>query len=150
MKSRIGIETLVGLFMIAGFACAVYLTVKLGDVPLLANQTYELSALFSSTSGLKKGAQVEISGVKVGKVASIGLDPVTYSSVIKMAVEQNVKIPEDTIASIKTAGIIGDKYVELKPGASETYLKSGEKIRDTEGSLDLEGLVSKYIFEKKE
>lgn len=150
MKSRLGIDTLVGIFMIAGFACAIYLAVKLGDIPLFSNPTYEITALFSSTSGLKKDAQVEISGVKIGKVTYIGLDPNTYSSLIKMSIDNDIKLPDDTIASIKTAGIIGDKYVELKPGASDHYLKPGDKIRDTEGSLDLEGLVSKYIFEKKE
>lgn len=147
--SRIKIDTMVGLFLVAGFLCFAYLAIKLGDVPLLGENTYDIVAYFTSTSGLKEGADVDIGGVKVGKVKKIVLDQRTYEAKVILAIEKGINIPSDTIASIKTSGIIGDKYISLKPGASEKYLKNGGKITDTEAAIDIEELISKYIFEKQ-
>ncbi|MGB9712313.1 MAG: outer membrane lipid asymmetry maintenance protein MlaD [Dissulfurimicrobium sp.] len=147
--NRIKIDTIVGLFLIGGFICFAYLAIKLGDVPLLGENSYNVTAYFTSISGLKEGADVDIGGVKVGKVKKITLDQNTYEAKVILAIKNGVKIPSDTIASIKTSGIIGDKYISLKPGASEKYLKDGSKITDTEAAIDIEGLISKYIFEKQ-
>ncbi len=146
---RINVETVVGLFLVAGFACFAYLAARLGDVNLLGAQNYHVKAYFSSVAGLKPGASVEIAGVNVGKVSEIDLDQETYEALVTLEIEKDVKIKDDTIASIKTAGIIGDKYVSLKPGGSDTYLKDGDVIADTESAIDIEELVSKYIFEKE-
>ncbi len=145
---RINVETVVGVFLVAGFACFAYLAVRLGDVNLFGTQYYRVKAYFASVAGLKPGANVEIAGVKVGKVSDIDLDQETYEALVTLEILKGVQIQDDVIASIKTAGIIGDKYVSLKPGGSDTYLQDGDMIQDTESAIDLEELVSKYIFEK--
>ena len=143
---RFGIETAVGLFLIIGFLCFTYLSVELGEIPLFGSNDYVLTARFNSVSGLKDGAIVEISGVKVGKVAGISLED--YQAVVRMLIHQWVKIQEDSIASVRTQGIIGDKYIKISAGGADQYLKPGGEIRDTESALDLEELVSKYIVGK--
>ncbi len=146
---RINIETIVGLFLVAGFVCFAYLAVRLGDVNLFGSKFYHLKAYFTSVAGLKQGADVEMAGVNVGRVSDITLDQQTYEAIVTLEIRQGVKVQEDVIASVKTAGIIGDKYISLKPGGSDIYLKDGDIIQDTESALDLEELVSKYIFEKE-
>ncbi|NOY54287.1 MAG: outer membrane lipid asymmetry maintenance protein MlaD [Deltaproteobacteria bacterium] len=147
---RLNIETAVGVFVILGFLCFAYLSIKLGGVELWGNnKTYTVDARFDSIAGLKVGAYVEIGGVKVGKVASIRLDPKEYEAVVDMSINKKVKLQDDSIASIRTAGIIGDRYVSITPGGSEDYIKPGGEITETESAINLEELVSKYIFEKK-
>ncbi len=146
---KLSVETAVGAFLIAGFASFAYLAVRLGDLPFFPSDTYTITAAFTNVSGLKKGADVVLAGVTVGKVTEITLDQKNYEAVVSMAIHNGIRLQDDAIASIKTAGIIGDKYVGLKPGASETILTDGGYIFDTESSIDIEELVSKYIFEKK-
>ncbi len=147
--SRINLESVVGLFLVAGFVCFAYLAVRLGDVNLFGSDAYHVKAYFTSVSGLKQGASVEMAGVKIGRVSRIALDPKTYEAIVTMELQPKVKIQEDSIASIKTSGIIGDKYVSIKPGGSDEYLSDGGIIQDTESALDIEELISKYIFGKK-
>lgn len=146
---RLNVELAVGLFMIAGFLCFVYVSIKLGDVDLFREDTYPLQAGFGSISGLKQGADVEIAGVKVGKVTRIRLDSEDYEALVEMSIDSNYRLQEDSIASIRTAGVIGDKFVSLAPGGSEDYLQPGDRIWDTESSVSLEELISKYIFEQE-
>ncbi len=140
------LETGVGVFVLIGLACIGYLTVKLGKMELLGENFYPVNAKFFSVSGLKKGATVEMAGVQIGQVESIELDTDRYVADVKMKIQKDVKITEDTIASIKTAGLIGDKFVKLSPGNSEIYLEPGEVIIDTESALDIEELVGKFVF----
>jgi phospholipid/cholesterol/gamma-HCH transport system substrate-binding protein len=147
--NRLNIEFAVGLFMIIGFLCFVYVSIKLGDVDLFERETYPLHAKFGSISGLKEGADVEIAGVKVGKVTNIQLDGNEYEALVELSINGDYRLQEDSIASIRTAGLIGDKFISLAPGGSEKYLKPGDQIRDTESSVSLEELISKYIFEKE-
>ena len=142
-------EFAVGLFMIAGLLCFVYISIKLGDVNLFEEDKYMLQARFGSISGLKKGADVEIAGVKVGKVTDIALDGGDYEALVKLSMDSKFRIQNDSIASIRTAGVIGDKFVSIAPGGSEDYLKPGDSIRETESAVSLEELISKYIFEKE-
>lgn len=144
---KLGIEFVVGLFMLAGFAAFFYMAIKMGDIGVFDKQTYTVSARFMNSSGLKEGGVVELAGVSVGKVAKIELDPEMYESVVMLEIQDNVKLQEDTIASIRTAGIIGDKYIKLTPGGVDEYLVDGDEIIETESALDIEELVSKYIFE---
>lgn len=146
---KFSVETAVGLFMVGGFLCFAWLSVRLGDVDLFGGSTYAVSARFGSISGLKEGAEVEIAGVKVGKVAGIHLDPADYDAIVTFAIEPEVKISSDSIASIRTAGIIGDRYVDISPGGAEDYIGPGGVIEETESAINLEQLISKYIFEKK-
>ncbi|GAB4281986.1 MAG: outer membrane lipid asymmetry maintenance protein MlaD [Deferrisomatales bacterium] len=146
---RFNVETGVGLFLVIGFLSFAYLSVKLGDVQVFGEDTYRVTARFGSVSGLKEGAVVEVAGVRVGTVERITLDPEHYEAVVELAVEKGGRLPADTIASIRTAGIIGDKYVKLSPGGSEEMIEPGGEIFETESAINLEELVSKYLFESR-
>ncbi len=142
------LETAVGVFMLIGLLCVGYLTVKLGNIQMLGPKQYTLEARFNSVAGLKAGAAVEISGVSVGSVSKIWLDHERQVADVRLSIDSNVQITEDVIASIKTAGLIGDKYINLSPGGSDVILKNGEMITDTVSAVDLESLISKYVFGK--
>ncbi|WP_305042622.1 outer membrane lipid asymmetry maintenance protein MlaD [Geoalkalibacter sp.] len=146
---RFNVEVSVGLFLVLGFLCFAWLAVKLGDVRLFGDTSYRVTARFGSISGLKPGAQVEIAGVKVGRVARISLDPERYDAVVELAMDRDVRLTEDSIASIRTAGIIGDRYVSISPGGAMDYIEPGGRIHETESAINLEELISKYIFESK-
>ncbi len=143
---RLDIEFAVGLFVLAGILCLGYLSVKLGKMEVIGGGGYEIQALFSNSGGLKTGASVVISGVEVGRVKRISLED--YQAKVVMVLTEDVKIQEDAIASIKTKGLIGEKYVEITPGASDIVLKPGERIRDTQPAVDLEQLISSFVFGK--
>ena len=146
---RMNLEMIVGLFLLTGFASFSVIAIKMGDIRLFMQDSYPVTAKFVSISGLKEGAVVELAGVKVGKVTGIDLDGGDYEAVVHMDIDKNVHLSDDSIASIRTAGIIGDRYVKLTPGGSDDYLKPGDEITETESAINLEELVSKYIFEKK-
>lgn len=144
---KINIETGVGIFVIVGMLCLGYLSVKLGDVSLFGTEQYVLKARFANISGLKEGSTVELAGVKIGKVAKIHLDD--YEALVEMLIDPDVKLQEDTIASIRTQGIIGDKYIKIKTGGSDEIIEENGEIFETESALELEELVSKYMFENE-
>jgi len=141
------LELTVGMFMIIGLACFSYLAISVGGVDWFNDKSYLLKARFNSISGLKQGAVVEIAGVKVGKVEKITLDNGEYEAIVELSLDNGVKIQDDSIASIRTAGIIGDRYVNIKPGGSEELIEAGGTIIETESAISLEELISKYIFE---
>ncbi|MEA3411507.1 MAG: outer membrane lipid asymmetry maintenance protein MlaD [Pseudomonadota bacterium] len=144
---RINLELAVGLFLLVGIGCVAWIAVQLGDVGLLPDRTYPLTARFVSISGLKDGATVELAGVRIGRVSRIDLDGEDYEAVVEITIDEGVRLQEDTIASIRTQGIIGDRFIKLSPGGSDDYLQPGEEIADTESAILLEELISKYIFE---
>ncbi len=144
---KINIETGVGIFIILGLLCLAYLSVKLGDVNLFGTEQYTVKARFANVSGLKEGATVEIAGVTVGKVSKIRLND--YEADVELLIDPEVKLQEDIIASIRTQGIIGDKYIKIKTGGAEEYIENDGEILETESAIELEELVSKYIFEKE-
>ena len=139
-------EFVVGVFVLVGILCLSYLSIKLGKLELIGGNVYEVIAQFNSASGLKPGSAVEIAGVEVGRVRAITLDE--DRAAVTLAVNDNVKLYTDTIASIKTRGIIGEKFLSLSPGGGGDPLKPGDTIRDTESGLDLEELVSQYVHGK--
>ena len=141
---RFDLELVVGLFMVAGVASLGYLAVRLGRFELFGGSHYRLEAVFSNAGGLKAGASVAIAGVDVGQVRSIALDD--YQARVVMSIDQGVAIQEDAIASIRTRGLIGEKFVAVTPGGSDVVLKPGDKMRETEPAIDLETLISKYVF----
>jgi phospholipid/cholesterol/gamma-HCH transport system substrate-binding protein len=143
---RAKLELVVGVFVLIGLACLTYLSVKLGKLEVIGGNNYVVEAEFTSASGLKSGASVEIAGVEVGRVKGISLQG--DRAMVALAIQDGVKLYTDSIASIKTRGIIGDKYVALSLGGGGDPLKAGEKIRDTESGLDLEELVSQYVHGK--
>lgn len=144
---RFNVEIAVGIFVLAGILCLAYLSIKLGKMEMIGGSGYKIEAVFSNSGGLKNGASVVISGVEVGRVKSIGLDS-DYQAKVVMVLPEKIKIQEDAIASIKTKGLIGEKYVEITPGASDIVLKPGERIRDTQPAVDLEQLISSFVFGK--
>ncbi|MEW6418191.1 MAG: outer membrane lipid asymmetry maintenance protein MlaD [Nitrospirota bacterium] len=145
--NRFTTETIVGLFMILGLVSLAYLSIRLGDVRIFGTNAYVVKARFANISGLKEGSGVEIAGVTVGKVESISLD--NYEALVKLLIQPGVKLQEDSIAAIRTQGIIGDKYVKILPGGSDEHIRPNGEIIETESAIELEELVSKYIFEKK-
>ena len=117
-----------------------------GEVPWITGaKTYMLNAEFNNISGVKEGADVQIAGVTVGKVRGLHLNK-DHMAVVSMQLDKNIAIPEDSIASVKSQGIIGDKYIQITLGGDETMYKPGESILDTESSVDLESLISKFAF----
>ncbi len=140
-------ELMVGIFMLAGIIAITFLALRMGDVALFDNDEYIIKARFTSASGLKEGAYVEMAGVTVGKVKQIYFNPETYLADVDISLQNNIKMPDDSIASIRTSGIIGDKFVKISAGGSDAYLEPGMEIVETEPSINLEELISKYIFE---
>ena len=147
MNEKQHTEILVGIFILVGIIVITFLALRMGDFGLLNNTQYIIKAEFTSASGLKKGAHVEMAGVSVGKVKNIIFNPETYLAEVYIAIENNIKIPEDSTASIRTAGIIGDKFLKISAGGSETIIEKNMSIVETEPSINLEELISKYIFE---
>lgn len=145
---RSSVEIAVGVFVVIGILCVGYLTIRLGEVSWFGDDTYSVFGRFESVSGLKTGASVEIAGIPVGKIHAITLDHKRQMAMVEMKINAGVAITDDVIAAVKTAGLIGDKFVKLTPGGSPDMLKPGDIIVDTESALDIEELVSKYVFGK--
>ena len=143
---RFDLELMVGLFLIAGIVCLGYLSIRLGRMEILGSQGYEIYGIFSNTGGLKSGSTVAIAGVQVGRVKEISLQD--YQARVVMSLPFKVKVQEDSIASIKTRGLIGEKYVEITPGASEEILDAGNRIRETQPPVDFEQVISNFVFGK--
>ncbi len=138
----------VGIFMLIGIACVGYLTVQLGKMQWLGDNFYALNARFKSAEGLKTGSQIDIAGVKVGQVGSIQFDPKRQMALVQLKIQKDIVLTDDVIASVKTSGLIGDRYIKLSPGGSDVVLKPGDQITDTESAIDFEDLISKYVFGK--
>jgi len=144
--SRGNIELLVGLFVLIGLASLTYLALHLGELELFSHG-YRVYAVFDNISGLKTGAPVEVAGVEVGKVEAVEMTP-DFRAKLTLKLDTKVVLKEDTIASIRTKGIIGDKFVKLTPGFSDKVIPPGGTIRETESVLELEELISKYVHGK--
>ena len=143
-RSRVNVT--VGIFMLLGILALGYLSIKLGRVSLFGTGGYIVTVDFPSVGGLKSGSTVEIAGVEIGRVENIGL--ADYQARVTLRVHNGVKLQEDAIASIKTKGLIGEKYVRVSPGGSDKLIQPGGKIREVEAPVDFEELLSKYIFGK--
>lgn len=139
------IEFVTGLFVLAALVAVFYFALQIGGVRLGGGDSYELNARFTSVAGVREGTRVEIAGVPVGTVRSIELDEDFYV-IIKIELPNEIQLDDDTIASIKTAGLIGDRYVNLLPGGSGISLEPGDLILDTEAPLDIEGLISRFAM----
>lgn len=143
---KYSMETSVGIFVLIGLLAVGYLTVKLGKMELLGGDYYILHARFTNVQGLKTGSFVNMAGVQIGQVQDISLEVDRAIAIVDLKIDKKVPVDEFAIASIKTSGLIGDKYVKITPGGSDQYLKAGDTITDTESAIDLEELISKYIF----
>ncbi|MFI3270861.1 MAG: outer membrane lipid asymmetry maintenance protein MlaD [Pseudomonadota bacterium] len=139
-------ETIVGIFVLIGILCVSYLTIKLGRMEVLNDNGYTIEARFASVSGLRSGAEIQIAGVSVGRVSNISLEPESQMALVTMVINKEVQLSDDVIASVKTSGLIGDKYIQLSPGGSFDVLEDGDEVSETESAVDIEELISKYVF----
>ena len=140
------IDVVVGLFFVVGFVAMGWLALQLGEVPWLTeSRTYTLMAEFDNISGVKSGADVQVAGVKVGTVGKLSLSDDDVAMVV-MQIDRSLEVPVDSIASVKSQGIIGDKFIQLSLGGDEKNFQPNEVIRDTESAVDIESLISKFAF----
>lgn len=146
MKQQSKLEFIVGLFVLLGLIAVAYLTIKIGSGSLFGGPTYKLEARFTNVSGLNAGSSIVVAGVTVGKVDAIRVDPEDFSAIVEFVIDAGIKLSTDSMASIKTSGLIGDKYILLAPGADDTYLQPGERITMTESTVDIESLIGKIAF----
>ena len=138
-------DFLVGLFVLMGLAAIAYLSLSVGGLAYSGPGGLHLWALFDQTGGLKPRAPVVISGVKIGQIVKISLDKQTVRARVDMDLDASLQLPTDTVASIQTAGILGDRYVSLQPGGEETVLKDSDQIAFTESAVILERLIGKFM-----
>jgi phospholipid/cholesterol/gamma-HCH transport system substrate-binding protein len=140
------LEIVVGLFLVLGFAAFGWLALQLGEVSWLGEgSTYTLYAEFENVSGVKAGAEVQIAGVTVGSVTELRLSKDDFA-VATLKLNKDIHLAKDSMASVKSQGIIGDKLIQITPGGDEEMYQAGDVIVDTESSLDLESLISKFAF----
>ena len=140
---RFNLEVIVGLFVILGLCALAYLSVRLGQLQIGQGNTYDLTAVFPTVAGLREGATVEIAGVQVGRVQDIQL--ADYAAAVTLRIDKQVQLQEDAIASIRTRGLIGEKYVRVSPGGSERLLTAGGRLREVEPPIDIETLIGHFI-----
>jgi len=138
------VETLIGAVVIAvatAFLYFAYTTTNTGGL-----SGYEVTARFSSADGIAAGADVHLHGIKIGTVSSLNLDPKTYLAVVHLSIKNNVKIPDDSSIKVTSSGLLGSSYLSVQPGGSETALKPGGEILNTQGSVDLMSLIGRAIY----
>ena len=143
---KLNIELVTGIFVVLGIICLTYLALTVAGVSLGGSSGYNLTARFTSTSGLREGAVVEAAGVRIGTVSNIEFDPQRYEAIVQLQINEGIPVQEDAIAAVRTQGIIGEKYISIIPGGFEETLTDGDEIFETESSVSLEELVSRYIF----
>jgi phospholipid/cholesterol/gamma-HCH transport system substrate-binding protein len=142
-------ETLVGLFVLLGLAALFFLALKAANLGNFNTEaTYPITARFDNIGGLKVRAPVRSAGVTVGRVTAITLDPKTFQGVVSMDIRQGFRFPKDSSAKILTAGLLGDQYVGLEPGAEEANLAVGATITQTQSALVLENLIGQMLFNR--
>ena len=122
------------------------MAVKLGNVSLVGDNTKTYYAPFSTVSGLRVGNSVEMLGMEIGRVAAFQMDQEKLQAIVTIQVDKKVEVYDDAIASIKTAGLIGDKFINIDPGGGGDLLADGDTIIETESPVDLGELISKYAF----
>jgi phospholipid/cholesterol/gamma-HCH transport system substrate-binding protein len=144
------IEIVVGVFVALGIAALFMLAMKVSNLSNLgADEGYELQARFDNIGGLKVMSPVSVAGVRIGRVASIEFDQNRYEAVVKMIIDPDFnRLPKDTSASIYTAGLLGEQYISLEPGADEVFLHAGDQVKLTQSSLVMEQLIGQFLFDK--
>jgi phospholipid/cholesterol/gamma-HCH transport system substrate-binding protein len=137
-------EIVAGVFVLVGLVVLAYLSISIGGLRLGGHHRYQVSARFSNIGGLKARAPVKIAGVTVGEVGSIRL--ADYFAEVTIDVDREVSLPKDTIASVTTAGLLGEAYVSLSPGAADEDLRPGGRITQTEPALNIADILGRYAF----
>ncbi len=136
-------EFFVGLFMALGILCLAFLSIRIARNELFAANGYEVEAVFTNCNGLRNGSAIMIAGVEIGRVKEITLQD--YEARVILKLQPDVALQKDAIASIRTKGLIGEKYIEITPGAADQIIPHGGTLHGTEPAMDLEGLISKFV-----
>ena len=140
------LETTVGVFVLAGLAAVAWLAVKIGAGSLMGADTYLVRARFTNVAGVNPGSNVVISGVTVGRVEAVHLNLDNFAAIVDMRVRTDIKLATDTLVSVKTSGLIGDKYLAVRPGVDDEIVGPGGLLVETESTVDIESLISRFAF----
>jgi phospholipid/cholesterol/gamma-HCH transport system substrate-binding protein len=143
---KYAMETTVGIFLVFGLLCIGYMTVKLGHVSLLGDNTYSLFARFTTVSGLRAGSPVDMLGIEVGRVGRLTMDQKDQKAVVEIKIQKDIKVYDDAIVSIKMEGLIGDMFLSIDPGGAGKLLGPGGTITETQPAVDIVDLIGKYAF----
>ena len=143
---KYAMETTVGIFLVFGLLCIGYMTVKLGHVSLLGDNTYSLFARFTTVSGLRAGSPVDMLGIEVGRVGRLTMDQKDQKAMVEIKIQKDIKVYDDAIASIKTEGLIGEMFLSIDPGGAGKLLEPGGTITETQPAVDIVDLIGKYAF----
>lgn len=140
-------DTLVGLFVACGIAALFFMAMQISNLSSFSNsEAYSISARFENSGGLKVKSPVLVAGVRIGRVADISIDKESYESIVKMDIESQYNLPDDTSASIFTAGLLGEQYVSLEPGGSEDFIEANGAIDITQSAIVLEEVIGQFLF----
>ncbi len=149
MMSRTTLDLWVGIFVALGFAALIFLAMQVGNFSgLNSAETYHVEAPFDNIGGLKVRAPVKSAGVLVGRVTSIRFDPEVYRAVVDLEIDRRFEFPKDTIATINTAGLLGEQYVGLEPGGDIAMLDNGDRVLITQSAVVLEKLIGQFMFNR--
>lgn len=143
-KSKV--ETTVGIFLLVGVLCLAYMAIKLGHISLLGDKSYPLYARFTSVTGLRRGSSVYIMGLKCGQVTQLNLDQENHQVIVELHIQKGIKVYDDAIVSVKTEGVIGEKYLDLDPGGAGEILPAGGTITETQAAVEIIDLIAKYAL----
>ena len=148
---RTTLDLWVGIFVVAGLAALAVLALKVGNLSTYnMSETYQVQAYFSNIGGLKSQASIKSSGVLIGRVTEISLDPKRYEAKVTMTIDKRYQFPKDTFANILTSGLLGEQYIGLIPGGEEEFLKAGDEIKKTQSAVVLEDLIGRFLYSKAE
>lgn len=149
MQSYRKTEITVGIFVFLGIMAMAWMAIKLGQVGGLGSSGYNVSATFDDAGGLRAGADVMLAGVSIGRVASVQLYE-QDQALLQLEIQQGTELTTDAIAAVRTKGIIGERYVRISQGANDKIIKDHGEIEETESAINIEDLISKYIFSSAE
>ena len=151
MQQSKALEFLVGLFVASGIVALFFLAMHVSNLnPLAAEAGYTITARFENSGGLKIKSPVNMSGVRIGRVSNISFDSETYESVVEMHIEKQYDtLPDDTSASILTAGLLGEQYIGLSAGGSDEFLEDGGTLDFTQSALVLENMIGQFLYQDK-
>jgi len=149
-SKRRGIETLVGLFILAGMAALAVLAVQVSSVGAIgAGGTYTVTGSFQNVGSLKSQAPVNMAGVRIGRVTAIELDPETYQARVQLAIANEYdNLPADSSASVQTSGLLGEKFISMEPGGMPTPLTDGDELMLTQSALVLEDIIGQFLYDQ--
>jgi len=137
------VETLIGAVVVvvaAAFLFFAYTTTSAGSI-----SGYEINARFGSVEGISVGTDVRMRGIKIGTVSALKLDTRSYTALARLSIGKDIPIPQDSSAKITSAGLLGSSYISIAPGGSDDMLKPGAILQNTQGAVDLMGLVGRFI-----